>query len=107
MCAHAQGKFWEMHDKIFANQKALMPDNLKQYAADVGLDTAKFNACLDNGEQKAAVDQDFKDGQRFGVTGTPAFFINGRFLSGAVPFGTIKEIIDQELEFKGIAKPKG
>jgi protein-disulfide isomerase len=105
-CANEQGKFWEYHDKVFENQRALKPENLKQYATDLGLDAAKFNACFDSGKYKKDVDQDLADGQTYGVRGTPAFFINGRFLSGAVPFETIKAIIDEELDLKGIAKPK-
>jgi protein-disulfide isomerase len=96
-CAHAQGKFWEYHDKLFANQKALMPENLKQYATDIGLDVEAFNACVDGGEQRSIVLEDHQQGQRLGVTGTPAFFINGRFLSGAQPFEAFKSIIDDEL----------
>ena len=98
--------FWAMHDKLFANQRALMPDNLKTYAAELGLDTKKFNACLDDEKHRASVDNDMKEGQSAGVSGTPAFFVNGRFVSGAVPYETIKALIDEELELKGIT-PKG
>jgi len=97
-CAHAQGRFWDYHDKLFENQRALAPDNLKQYAADLGLDTTAFDVCLDSREFKADVEQDHQDGQEYGVTGTPAFFINGRFISGAQPFEAFARIIDEELE---------
>ena len=97
-CAMAQGKFWDYHDKLFANQKALAPENLKQYATDVGLDVEDFDACLSGGQTRNDVDTDHQQGQRLGVTGTPAFFINGRFLSGAQPFDAFKSIIDEELE---------
>jgi protein-disulfide isomerase len=100
-CANSQGKFWEYHDKLFENQRALMPENLKQYAQDVGLDGAKFASCLDSGEFRAEVDEDHVAGQRLGVTGTPAFFINGRFLNGAQPFEAFQAIIDDELDRKG------
>jgi protein-disulfide isomerase len=76
---------------------------LKQYAANIGLDTEAFNTCLDSGQFKDDVAQDFADGQRFGVRGTPAFFINGRFLSGNQPFENLAKIIDEELEAKGVA----
>ena len=97
-CAHEQGKFWDYHDKLFENQRALEPDNLKQYAADLELDTTAFNTCLDSREFKADVEQDHQDGQQYGVSGTPAFFINGRFISGAQPFEAFARIIDEELE---------
>jgi len=96
-CAHDQGKFWEYHDKLFANQRAIEDDNLKQYAVDVGLDTEKFNACLAAETHKDAINKFMSTGSQAGVTGTPAFFVNGRFLSGAQPFDKFKAIIDDEL----------
>jgi len=106
-CAREQGKFWEYHDKLFENNKALQVDKLKEYAAALSLDAAKFAACLDGGKQVATVKMDFDDGQKFGVTGTPAFFVNGRFLSGALPFDSFAEIINEELELKGLPVPSG
>ena len=73
-----------------------MPD-LKQHAADIGLDAARFNACLDSHKYAAVVDADIKMGNDAGVNGTPAFFINGRLISGAQPFDAFKKIIDEEL----------
>lgn len=96
-CAHDQGKFWEYHDKLFENQRALADENLKQYAADLGLDTEKFNSCYDAGKHRDDVKKMMDSGTAAGVTGTPAFFINGRFLSGAQPFDAFKTIIDNEL----------
>jgi protein-disulfide isomerase len=96
-CAGEQGKFWEFHDKLFGNQRALAPENLKQYAAELSLDTERFNACLDSGQYRDDVMQDMREGQRVGVSGTPAFFVNGRFLSGAKPFEEFKRVIDDEL----------
>ncbi len=96
-CAKEQGKFWEMHDTIFDNQNAISVDDLKQYAADLGLDTEKFNDCLDTGKYEQEVKKDMEEGQSYGVTGTPAFFINGRLVSGAQPFANFKAIIDEEL----------
>jgi len=97
-CANAQGKFWPYHQKLFANQSALAADNLKTYAKDLGLDSGKFEQCLaDDKSIKAAIDKDIADGEKVGVNGTPAFFINGRMLSGAQPFEKFKEIIDDEL----------
>jgi protein-disulfide isomerase len=96
-CAGEQGKFWEMHDKLFENQNALTIQDLKQYAADLGLDTAAFNSCLDNGDMASEVQNDFNDGQAAGVSGTPTFFINGKMLVGAQPFDAFKAVIDAEL----------
>ena len=100
-CAHSQGKFWDYHDKLFENQRQLGGDSLKQYAADIGLDVEAFNTCFDSGEFRASVQQDFLTGQGAGVTGTPAFFINGRFLNGAQPYEKFQEIIDDELSLAG------
>jgi protein-disulfide isomerase len=102
-CANAQGKFWDYHAKLFANQGALGEDKLKEYAKDVGLDGAKFDQCLADKQFKAAIDKDIADGSKVGVNGTPAFFINGRMLSGAQPFEKFKEVIDDELSAKGVS----
>ncbi|MBI3769855.1 MAG: DsbA family protein [Deltaproteobacteria bacterium] len=102
-CANAQGKFWEYHAKLFDNQTALGEDKLKQYAKDVGLDEAKFAECFTKKPFKAAIDQDVADGMKVGVNGTPAFFVNGRMLSGAQPFEKFKEIIDDEIAAKKTA----
>jgi protein-disulfide isomerase len=99
-CANAQGKFWDYHAKLFANQSALSEDNLKTYAKDVGLDSAKFDQCLAQKPYKGAIDKDIEDGTKAGVNGTPAFFVNGRVLSGAQPFDKFKEVIDDELAAK-------
>jgi protein-disulfide isomerase len=97
LCAGEQGKFWEFHDKIFENQRALEDADLQRYAGDIGLDTEAFNTCFDSHKFKADIMLDQREGQQAGVTGTPAFFINGRFLSGAKPFEDFKAVIDQEL----------
>lgn len=101
LCAEDQGKFWEMHDLMFQNQKALDVPQLKQAARTVGMDGAKFDACLDSGEKAETVRRDMAEGQAAGVSGTPAFFINGRLLSGAQPFEEFKRIIDAELAMAG------
>ncbi|UCE62377.1 MAG: thioredoxin domain-containing protein [Phycisphaerales bacterium] len=98
MCARDQGKFWEYHDKILQNQRALEDADLKRYATELSLDAEAFNSCLDSGKFKNEIMQEMRDGQQVGVTGTPAFFVNGRFLSGAQPFEAFKVIIDQELK---------
>lgn len=96
-CAYDQGMFWEMHDKMFENQGSLGTASLKGYAEELGMDTAEFNDCLDSGKHEDEVKEDFADGVDAGVTGTPAFFINGIKLSGAQPFSSFKQVIDQEL----------
>jgi protein-disulfide isomerase len=102
LCANEQGKFWEMHDAMFANQSALQVEQLKAQATQLGLNADQFNSCLDSGKHAAAVQADMKDGSAAGVNGTPAMFINGRFLSGAVPFEQVAQIIDDELRRKGL-----
>lgn len=85
---------------------SLKVEDLKKYAADLGLDQDKFNQCLDQNQKAEAVKQDITYGSSVGVSGTPAFFINGRFLGGAFPFDAFKEIIDKELGGKGSSNPK-
>ena len=99
-CAGEQGKYWEMHAKLFANQRALEIPSLKGYAKDLKLDQAKFDKCLDSGATAALVEEGRKAGTELGITGTPAFFVNGVMISGAQPFDAFKEIIDAELARK-------
>lgn len=96
-CAAEQGKFWEMHDKMFANQQKLQPDSLKAFAKEIGLEGPAFGSCLDSGKTAARVAADMALGAKHGVTGTPTFFINGRYLSGAHSIEKSAEIIDDEL----------
>jgi protein-disulfide isomerase len=98
LAANEQGKFWQMHDKLFANQQALDRPALEKYAQELGLDMAKFKAALDSGKFKDKVDAEDKEGAAFGVTGTPTFFINGTRLVGAQPFEAFKAAIDKELK---------
>ncbi len=97
-CAEEQGKFWEMHGAMFANQQKLAAADLIETAAGLGLNKEEFKACLDSGRYRAEVQNDFKEGASYGVTGTPAFFINGVMLSGAQPPEAFYKIIDRELE---------
>ena len=99
-CANEQGKFWPFHDRLFASPSKLSDADFKQYATDLGLNTAQFNSCVDTHKLKAQVDKDVKDGEEAGVNGTPAFFINGRMISGAQPFDVFKKLIDDELARK-------
>lgn len=101
-CADDQDKFWEMHDALFQKQGLWSsapnaPELFKQYATELGLDAGDFASCLDSGKHTAEVQKDFADGSSGGVTGTPAFFVNGKKLSGAQPFAAFKAAIDAEL----------
>jgi len=86
-----------MHDHLFENQGKLAVEDLKAAARELGLDGAKFDACLDGGTFAKKVKDDLEAGQAAGVTGTPAFFVNGRQLSGARPYEDFKKLIDREL----------
>jgi protein-disulfide isomerase len=96
-CANEQGKFWPYHDRLFAEAGKLSDPDLKKAAADLGLDAARFNSCVDEHRYKAVVAADMQAGNDAGVNGTPAFFVNGRLLSGAQPFEAFKRVIDEEL----------
>jgi protein-disulfide isomerase len=96
-CAQEQGRFWEYHDLLFANQEALAISDLKRYAREAEMDTDRFDGCLDSGKNAREVLLDLQDGQGSGVTGTPAFLINGLLVTGAQPFEVFQEAIDQAL----------
>lgn len=100
LCAFDQDKFWEMHDAMFADQKGLNVDQLKAKAVTLGLDATVFDECLDSNKYADQVEADLRAGSQAGVTGTPAVFINGQFLSGAQPYDAFAAIIDKELEAK-------
>lgn len=99
-CADDQGKFWELHAKLFAADGKLALTDLKGYAREIGLDGARFDRCLESGEKAKVVDSHRKAGEAVGVTGTPAFFVNGRLLSGAQPLENFKAVVDKELGIK-------
>lgn len=102
-CAGEQGKFWDYHDKLFLsqngeNQGAFADANLKKFARDLGLDSMKFDLCLASGKYRKAVEEASQEGKTVGVSGTPTTFVNGRVVSGAVPFATFKQLIEEELK---------
>lgn len=108
-CANEQGKFWDYHDYLYSHQGqensgAFSVENLKQFAANLGLDTVKFNSCLDSNKYSKNVQDDIAAGQKAGVNGTPATFINGKMVlfggnsAGALPYTELKKFIDQELK---------
>lgn len=96
-CADEQEKFWPLHDIIYTRQQQLSNENLKKWAGEIGLNTAQFNNCLDSGKYADEVLKDLADGQAAGVTGTPATFVNGRLVSGALPFAQFEAIIEEAL----------
>lgn len=95
-CAGEQGKFWEFNDVLFYS-KQLDINNLKEHAHVLKLDEQRFNKCLDDGAETAAVKKDLEEGKHLGLSGTPSFFVNGHFISGAVEYGALKEMVDQQL----------
>jgi protein-disulfide isomerase len=98
LCANEQGKFWELHDVMFKDQKKLGVGDLKESAKALGMDEKKFNTCLDSGRYVEQVQKDSKEAQRMGVTGTPALFVNGVMIDGgAVPFTVVEAAIQKEL----------
>ena len=100
-CAGEQGKFWEFHDALFADQGKLKETDLAAHARTLGLDEKTFEACLASGKYKPKVEADAQEGAKVGVAGTPAFFINGVFLSGAQPQAEFERIIDMQLALLG------
>jgi protein-disulfide isomerase len=96
--AQRQGKFWEMYALIFENRQSLDRATYVAHAEKLGLDTAQFEKDLDSPEVKQAVDADVALAEELQIRGTPGFFINGRFLSGAQPYAAFKSVIDEELE---------
>ncbi|MEK6809899.1 MAG: thioredoxin domain-containing protein [Nanoarchaeota archaeon] len=96
-CAGEQEKYWEMHDKIFESGVQGGVTGFKQYAKELGLNSAKFDTCLDSGAMAKEIQQDMADGAAVGIQGTPGFIVNGKLVSGAQPFAVFKQVIDAEL----------
>jgi protein-disulfide isomerase len=95
--ANRQGKFWEMHDLIFENQRDLSEAAYLRYAGQIGMDVDQFKKDMASASVKARVDADAAEAAKLGVTGTPGFFVNGYFLSGAKPFSEFKRVIDEQI----------
>jgi protein-disulfide isomerase len=98
LAALEQGKYWELHDKLFANFRRLNRENILLWAREVGLNMEWFTASLDSGKYKAVVQRDVSDGEAAGVYGTPSFFINGKRYNGPFELGAVKPILDAELK---------
>ena len=96
-CAGEQNKYYEMHNKLFESGVAGGVASFKQYAKDIGLNSGKFDDCLDTGKMASEIQKDFNDGQNAGIQGTPGFIVNGQMISGAQPFSAFKQVIDAEL----------
>ena len=105
VCAEQQGKFWEYHDTLFANQQALNDADLEKYATTLGMDAEKFKACRADPASDAKVSADAAAAKEAGLTGTPAFFVNGILISGARPLDDFTKWVDSELAAKGQAAP--
>ena len=104
LAAAEQGKFWEFHDKVFANQTAIARENLEAYAKEIGLDVARFKTALDKGTFKAAVDSDVDLGKSVNVEGTPTLFLNGKAVQNVADAPALVAAIDTEL--KQLATPR-
>jgi len=96
-CAGRQGKFWEMHDKLFSHQREMGEALYQKAAKEIGLDAAKFSECRKDPKVAEAVKSDLRDGTKAGVGSTPTFFVNGLPVEGAIPFDEFRKVIDAEL----------
>jgi protein-disulfide isomerase len=97
VCADEQGRYWDLHDMLFTHQEDLTKGALAGYARELGLDMDDYATCVRAPATQARVERDLADGRRYGVTGTPAFFINGRLISGAQPYAAFKAQLDVAL----------
>ena len=97
VCADGQGKFWQYHDTLFENNRKLGDDDLLSYATEIGLNIDKFKQCLTSTETRSKVQADLEAAQNAGISGTPAFVVNGVLISGAKPASEFIAIIDSEL----------
>jgi len=96
-CAHAQNRFWAYHDKMFQNQNELEKESLLEYAQQVGLNSEKFSKCLNDGDYKTEIQEDYQAGLQAGAVGTPTFFVNGYKFQGVIPM----EVWEQLMQLAG------
>jgi protein-disulfide isomerase/rhodanese-related sulfurtransferase len=101
-CAGQQGKFWQAVDMFYDHQDDLSLPAINRYAGEMGLDSAKFVACLQKGEMASRVNQDLQDGQALGVHATPTFFVDGRVIVGPVPYPQFEQLVENELKLNGV-----
>jgi protein-disulfide isomerase len=95
--AREQGKFWQMHDRLFAAQRELSPDTYQRLAKELGLDMRRFQESVRSGKARARIEEDQRLASRIGAMATPTMFVNGEKVEGAVPFSTLKAVIDRKL----------
>jgi protein-disulfide isomerase len=98
LAAHAQGKFWPMHDKLYANFRDLAPEKINQWAKEAGLDLVRFTMDMKAGKYKAAVQKELDEGVEAGVQGTPTIFVNGKRYNGPVETAALEEVLQAELK---------
>ncbi|MGH9777650.1 MAG: thioredoxin domain-containing protein [Candidatus Acidiferrales bacterium] len=106
-CAAEQGSYWQYHDRLFESQNKLDGASLGKYAEELGLDRKQFDDCLTTGKFRPQIERDYQDGIRLGVTGTPAFFVNGTVLTGALPLASFEKVIEEELAAIEKARAEG
>jgi RNA polymerase sigma factor (sigma-70 family) len=107
LAAAEQGKFWQMHDRLFANQDKLDPPSLSEHAQAIGLDVGKFKAALDSGKFRQRIETDLKLAKDANIKGTPTFLVNGELLVGAQPLPAFKHKVEEALaKAKGLPPPK-
>lgn len=107
LAAHAQGKFWELHDRMFAHPESLKRENFVAWGKELGLDMGKFTADLDSGKYRQTVARETREGVGAGVQGTPSFFINGRQFRGPMEPSVLKPLIEEELKKLGAGQAAG
>lgn len=107
MSANNQGKFIQMHNKLFENMGKLDREKILGFAAEIGLDVKKFTADFDGHVTKAEIDRMTQEVMKIGATGTPATFVNGRYLSGAQPYESFKRVVDEEIAKAKTGKDAG
>ncbi len=105
LCAMDQGKFWELHDWMFANRASIAREGIEKQAETLGFDMTKFRECLDQKVHAADVNADANEAREMGIGGTPAFLVNGRLVSGAMPTEAFVDLINDELRRKGVEVP--
>jgi protein-disulfide isomerase len=101
-CANEQGRFWDYHDKIFEeqageNQGALSKENLKRFAAELGLDTAQFNECFDSGRYESQVRDEFNEAQRRRINSTPSILVNGQLIQNGSNYQVLQAAVEAAL----------
>lgn len=98
LAAHAQGKFWPMHDKMYANFRAISQEKIFEWAKEIGLDEVRFTMDLKSGKYKAAVEKELAQGEQAGVLGTPTLFVDGKHYNGTLDVAALDQVLQTELK---------